>query len=394
MNVLDWFLVVLVLAYAVSGYWQGFIAGAFATARPAARRPARRLAGPAAARRRGPRRCGSPWPRCSWCWSARPSARRSCSTPAREIRVRITWQPVRALDAVGGAALSMAAVLVVAWALGVAVSGARLPWASSEVRSSAVLDRVERRDAGERRRGAELLQRRGRVELLPALPRAVRARADHRRRPAAGTRRPRPRRASAPRRASSRSAARTPAAGASRAAASSTRPDRVMTNAHVVAGVDKPAVLVGEDAVRRRPSSTTTPTSTSRCSPSTAPAGPSCASTRRAGRTRPARCSATPQDGPYDVQAARIRGRAAAAQPRHLRRRHRRARGVLDARAGPARATPAARWSRGRRRARGDLRGVGHRQRHRLRPDRRPGRRGRRAGPDPLHRRRHRRLRR
>jgi len=31
-NFLDWFLVVLVLAYAVSGYWQGFISGAFATA--------------------------------------------------------------------------------------------------------------------------------------------------------------------------------------------------------------------------------------------------------------------------------------------------------------------------------------------------------------------------
>ena len=31
-NVLDWFLVLLVLAYAVSGYWQGFITGAFATA--------------------------------------------------------------------------------------------------------------------------------------------------------------------------------------------------------------------------------------------------------------------------------------------------------------------------------------------------------------------------
>ena len=31
MNLLDWVLVVLVLAYAVSGYWQGFIAGAFAT---------------------------------------------------------------------------------------------------------------------------------------------------------------------------------------------------------------------------------------------------------------------------------------------------------------------------------------------------------------------------
>ena len=31
MNLLDWLLLVLVLAYALSGYWQGFIAGAFAT---------------------------------------------------------------------------------------------------------------------------------------------------------------------------------------------------------------------------------------------------------------------------------------------------------------------------------------------------------------------------
>ena len=32
MNLLDWLLVVLVLAYALSGYWQGFVTGAFATA--------------------------------------------------------------------------------------------------------------------------------------------------------------------------------------------------------------------------------------------------------------------------------------------------------------------------------------------------------------------------
>ena len=44
------------------------------------------------------------------------------------IRDQITWQPARALDAVGGAALSTAAVLVVAWALGVAVSGSRSRW--------------------------------------------------------------------------------------------------------------------------------------------------------------------------------------------------------------------------------------------------------------------------
>ena len=43
----------------------------------------------------------------------------------------------------GGAALSMVAVLVVSWALGVAVSGASLPWVSKQVRSSDVLSRVD-----------------------------------------------------------------------------------------------------------------------------------------------------------------------------------------------------------------------------------------------------------
>ena len=32
MNLLDWLLVVVAVAYAISGYWQGFISGAFATA--------------------------------------------------------------------------------------------------------------------------------------------------------------------------------------------------------------------------------------------------------------------------------------------------------------------------------------------------------------------------
>ena len=32
MNLLDWLLLLLVAAYALSGYWQGFVTGAFATA--------------------------------------------------------------------------------------------------------------------------------------------------------------------------------------------------------------------------------------------------------------------------------------------------------------------------------------------------------------------------
>ena len=124
MNVLDWFLVVLVLAYAVSGYWQGFIAGAFATGGLLLGGLFGDLAGPEAARRRRSPRSGCRWRRCSSCSICASFGQAVLQYVGAKIRSRITWQPVRALDAVGGAALSMAAVLVVAWALGVAVSGA------------------------------------------------------------------------------------------------------------------------------------------------------------------------------------------------------------------------------------------------------------------------------
>ncbi len=44
MNILDWCLVALVGVYALSGYWQGFVTGAFATAGLLLRRPLRRVA--------------------------------------------------------------------------------------------------------------------------------------------------------------------------------------------------------------------------------------------------------------------------------------------------------------------------------------------------------------
>ena len=54
MNVLDWCLVALVGIYALSGYWQGFVTGAFATAGLLLGGLARRLGGAARARRRRP----------------------------------------------------------------------------------------------------------------------------------------------------------------------------------------------------------------------------------------------------------------------------------------------------------------------------------------------------
>ena len=142
MNMLDWFLVVLVLAYAVSGYWQGFISGAFATGGL--------LFGGLLGIWLAPHLLGDAAP-ALWVSLAALFVVLICASfgqavlqyAGARIRDRIKWQPVRALDAVGGAALSMVAVLVVSWALGVAVSGASLPWVSTEVRESKVLSRVD-----------------------------------------------------------------------------------------------------------------------------------------------------------------------------------------------------------------------------------------------------------
>ena len=141
MNVLDWLLVVLVLAYAVSGYWQGFISGAFATAGLLLGGLLGVLLAPTLLGNASP----ALWVSLAALFVVLVSAsfgQAILQFVGARIRDRITWQPARAVDAVGGAALSMAAVLVVSWALGVAVSGAQLPWASKQVRTSTVLQHV------------------------------------------------------------------------------------------------------------------------------------------------------------------------------------------------------------------------------------------------------------
>ncbi|KHL15100.1 colicin V production protein [Mumia flava] len=59
------------------------------------------------------------------------------------LRDRLTTPAARAADAAGGVALSVAAVLVLCWALGYAVSGAQIPGASSSVRGSKILATID-----------------------------------------------------------------------------------------------------------------------------------------------------------------------------------------------------------------------------------------------------------
>ena len=141
MNLLDWALVALVAAYALSGYWQGFITGAFSTLGLVLGGlfgiwVAPQLLGDAAP---------SIWVSLGAlfvvlvCASFGQAVLQYVGTRVRDA---IRWQPMRALDAVGGAALSVVAVLLVVWTLGVAISGSRIPGISPLVRSSRVLGTV------------------------------------------------------------------------------------------------------------------------------------------------------------------------------------------------------------------------------------------------------------
>jgi S1-C subfamily serine protease len=141
MNFLDWCLVLIVIAYALSGYWQGFITGAFATVGL--------LLGGLVGIWLAPHLLGNADPSL-WVSLAALFVVLVCASfgqavlqyAGTRVRDQITWQPVRALDAVGGAVLSVVAVLIVTWMLGVAVSGSRIPGIGPMVRDSTVLTSV------------------------------------------------------------------------------------------------------------------------------------------------------------------------------------------------------------------------------------------------------------
>src|SRR4051794_24392612 len=250
MNALDWLLLVLVLAYAVSGYWQGFITGAFATTGL--------LLGGLFGVWLAPVALGDADPSLLVSLGALFIVILSASLGqgllqwgGAKIRERITWQPVRAIDAVGGAALSACAVLIVAWALGVAVSGSRIDGVTPMVRSSVVLSEVN--DVLPTRVGG-LLDAFNNVVGTSFFPRYLEPFS--------------PERIVEVRPGDARMK-RDPdvtRAGASvlkvRGTSSCGRgiegsgfvfaEDRLMTNAHVVAGVDDPQVIVGDDNLDAR----------------------------------------------------------------------------------------------------------------------------------------------
>ena len=248
------------------------------------------------------------------------------------------------------------------------------------VRSSAVLAKVDQVLPAEADKVLHAFNNVVGTTLLPALPRAVRARADRRGRPgtAAAADRSRRRRAAAqraqdPRHQRLRQRRRGHRLRLRRRPADDQRPRR--RGRQRARGRDR------RRHRRRRGRPTTTPTSTSPCSPSTPAASPTSRSTPRPSRERRRRHPRLPPGRPVRRPGRPDPRRAAAALARHLRRGHRHPRGVLAARPGPARQL--GRPDRDVRPGRGGrgVRGVGHRPGDRLRADRRArSPRARRAG--------------
>lgn len=304
MNVLDWVLVAIALAYAFSGYWQGFIAGAFATTGL--------LSGVVLGFRLAPVLLegvgDSMWVALGAllvvlvCASLGQAVLQFFGTRVREW---VTWQPARALDAVGGAALGTAAVLAVAWALGVAVTGSSLPVVSEQARSSAVLQRVDKVMPSQADR---LLQEFNDVVgskffpqyLEPFAPETI---VEVGPPPGRIGRDPEVRQAGA-------SVLKVRGDSECGRGVEGTgflyQPNRVMTNAHVVAGVDNPTVLVGGTELTGRvvyydPAVDIAVLAVD-------DVNRPFLSFDRDGVTRQAAAVlGYPNDGPYDVQPARIR---------------------------------------------------------------------------------------
>ena len=304
MNLLDWFLLVVVLAYALSGYWQGFVTGAFATTGL--------LLGGLLGIWLAPLTLGnaqpSLWVSLGALFIVIVSAtvgQALLQYAGARIRDRITWQPIRAVDAVGGAALSALAVLLVAWALGVAISGSRLGSVTPLVRESTILAKV---DTTLPMGANQVLKAFDNVVGTTFFPRYLEPFAPER----IVTVRPGPKRLLtdpdvADAEQSVLKVRSTNSCGRGvEGSGFLFSDDRLMTNAHVVAGVDRPEVVVGDSVVQA---------SVVHYDPRTDVAVlalddgglPLLAFDPDAVARDGVAILGYPQDGPYDVRSARIR---------------------------------------------------------------------------------------
>ena len=323
-NVLDILLLVAAVWFAIIGYRQGFVVGILSVIGF--------LGGGLVAvyllpviwdgvDRRAPR---SP---------RRPPSSRSCvvivcasvgqaftTHLGNKLRRYITWSPARALDATGGALVNVVAMLLVAWLIGSALAGTTLPTLGKEVRDSKVLLGVSRVVPGRRPTPGS-----------PTSPRSSRRTAS--RRSSARSPTSRSPTVQPPDPALAQQPGGHPAPSSSIVKVVGTAPScgkvlegtgfvfadrRVMTNAHVVGGVDEPdrADRRRGPAVRREGRALRLAARHRRTRRARAATRPRCSSPQDdASSGDDAIVAGFPENGAFDVRAARVRGRITANGP-------------------------------------------------------------------------------
>lgn len=168
------------------------------------------------------------------------------------VRARLTWRPAFKVDAFGGAAVSVLSLLLVSWLIGTAVASSPFPTLASQVRRSVVLATVDSLVPATGKRFfasfRDLIDEQGFPEVFGPLAPSQAAEVDP---PDAAV-------------ASSEVVQRTaPSVLKITGVAQECRrriegtgfvyaPERVLTNAHVVAGVTEPEVQVGDRTVDAR----------------------------------------------------------------------------------------------------------------------------------------------
>jgi len=143
-DLLDLILVVLVVAFAVAGYRQGFIIGVLSFAGFIGGGAIGALIGPSIARALVDGLAQQALVAIIVVFVAAMVGQLLASGLGVAMRSRVTWRPATVVDSIGGAVVSVISVLLIAWLIATAVAYAPFPLISRQVNNSAVLRSVDR----------------------------------------------------------------------------------------------------------------------------------------------------------------------------------------------------------------------------------------------------------
>ncbi|MEV0407498.1 MarP family serine protease [Actinoallomurus sp. NPDC050550] len=142
-HILDLILLVLVVLFAISGYRQGFIVGVLSFVGFVGGVVLGMLIAPPLVKAVVDGAAQQALLAVVIAFLAATLGQLIASSVGSALRSRVTWESARSVDAVGGACVSSVALLVVAWFIGTAVVSSPVVWLSKQVKNSEVLHGVD-----------------------------------------------------------------------------------------------------------------------------------------------------------------------------------------------------------------------------------------------------------